>query len=185
MSLNQDLVELKQALRRLIAILEREGWPSTSGWEAAVNDIDGILAGELVFEPEEMTAWVRRHIRAFGVGMGSLTDVYLGEDFDAVHEDVVDRLGRIGSHVRDAPGYAPRIRRYLTELEDQLLEASMTADASRLRDVLKSGPLDLATARAVVEDLVARMHSLPQPVVLALAPARAELSAAMTQGASG
>jgi hypothetical protein len=183
MSLNQELIELKHALRRLIAILEREGWPSVSGWEAAINDIDGIIAGE--FAPEEITSWTMNLSRGFGVGMGSLSDVYLGDDFDAAREDVLKRLGRIGSHVRGAPGYVPRIRRYLTALEDRLLEAGMTADAARLRIVLSGGPFDASSARAVVEDLAARADALPKDVALALAPARAELSAAVAQGASG
>ena len=149
----RELELLRAALVRFVAILERENWEFMRAWQGYVARIDDVLNGDT--SREQILDTVRTIGSAFGVGMGSMTDITLGVDYDQTMDEILNRAGRI-SHLTRAPkGYVPRIRRHLTALEDALLDAGRTNDAMRLRVLLREEHLDLDAARAIMNDLEA------------------------------
>jgi hypothetical protein len=168
--------ELRAALASLVEILARHGWP-IGHWTAAIADLESMATAPL--EREELARWSTAVANGFGVGMGSIQDVYLEEGFEELVERTLELLGRMHFTAREAPGYIPRLRRHLTELEEELLKLS-PLDAPELRAMLTGPDLDLERAHRFLVEVEARAE-LPAQLRAVVDQARAELDAIRTR----
>lgn len=173
--LRNTLPPLRDALAALLAILVREGWQFTSPWESAIEDLDQILATDA--PPDEIARWAKGVSHNFGVGMGSLSDVYFGEDFDSVRERVQELLWGVAEAARQTRGTPLRIRRYLTQLETALLDAHLRSDAEEVRGLLTQDELDLQSIEHTLAKLAGQVSALTPAVDAALHALQAEMSA--------
>ena len=174
--IRKTLTSLREALAELLAILVRENWQFTSPWESAIDDVDRMLAADV--PPEQLARWAMGVSQNFGVGMGSLSDVYFGDDFDGVRERVQELLWSIAEAARQTPGNPLRIRRYLTQLETALLDAHLASEAAEVRGLLSHNELDLQAVKHTLAKLAQHASARTRAVAGALDALRSEMTSA-------
>lgn len=174
--IRKALTSLREALAKLLAILVRESWQFTSAWESAIADVDRMLAIDV--PPDEIARWAMGVSQNFGVGMGSLSDVYLGDDFDGVRERVQELLWSVGEAARQTPGNPLRMRRHLTHLETALLDAGLATDAAEVRGLLSSDEVDLQSVERTLAKLDPKASAATPAVSVALQALNGEIASA-------
>jgi len=142
-------------------------------WAYAAGTVDALLEADA--GPEQVTKEMAGIALGFGVGMGSLTDISYGDDFERARDEVMRRVRRADHEATSTHGYVPRIRRFLTNVEDALLETNRTDEAATLRSLLRQDVLDLESVRALARDLP-NEEALGNAGRAALASLRAELA---------
>ena len=80
------LLDLHTALIGMVQIMMREEWPYIIGWEHDIITIERFLQNDGTVT--EIVAKAKDIVSGFGIGMGSLGDTYIAEDFDASREAV-------------------------------------------------------------------------------------------------
>lgn len=174
--IRKALTSLREALAKLLAILVRESWQFTSAWESAIEGVDRILTTDV--PPDEIARWAMGVSQNFGVGMGSLSDVYLGDDFDGVRERVQELLWSVAEAARETPGNPLRIRRYLTQLETALLNAGLAPDAAEVRGLLSGEELDLQSVERTLAKFDPEASTATPAVSVALQALKGEIASA-------
>jgi hypothetical protein len=174
---SDELKELQQALRRMLAILVRERWEYLGPWERAIADLDEILASPL--PPQELVEWTSRVSSGFGGPRSTMMGGFISDDFEPARDDVMDRLGRIDDAICTTPGYPTRLRRFLTDLESRLLDAACSEEAAGLRSLLRQDEFQLADASALLVTFAARRSEFPTLVQAQLDSTLTELAAAL------
>jgi hypothetical protein len=144
--------QLRCSLVTLVRMLGRNGWP-VRHWTAAIAELDHMLIDPPA--ADWLCRWTRLVGNGFGVGMGSLQDSFVEDGFEELMDDTCALLARLSFEARNAPGFIPRLRRYLVAVEDRLL-ASSPRDALPLRALLSAPALDLATTGTIIERLASR-----------------------------
>jgi hypothetical protein len=162
-----------------LGLLVRERWPFTSPWGAAINDLDDILAHEPC--PDQIVPWAMRVSQNFGVGMGSMSDTYISDDFDSVRQLVQESLWSVVEAAQSEPKNPLRLRRHLTELETVLLDAKMADDAAEVRQLLSCFTLDIPAVKQLVQRLLSRGNP-GQAILAALHVVKSEIDAEKAEG---
>ena len=101
MSRRARLETLGQDLSLLVDILAREGWSGIQGWRSFLADLDALKTDNA--DAASVGRWATNVSNAFGTGMGSLSDVFLGDDFEEVRTSVQRQLWEIIVDARTAP----------------------------------------------------------------------------------
>lgn len=144
------LQKLSSTVRELHGILSTELPTNAPYWERVANEAD-YLAMEGT--PRDAEQFARRVAGAFGVGMGSFSDIYINDRFDSLRETLAQQLAQIEDSARTVGGVdRAKVRTLLVGLETVLLDAGM-AEAREVRDVFSRDDLDFEAARAIVRRL--------------------------------
>lgn len=156
------LQRLQSRLSELHEILAEHGWP-TSFWRDAMEEADRIRREGL--SARDIERFARDVLGGFGVGMGSLSDTYINDRFDAVREDVERLAGDVIATAQRERSTATDplvMRRHLTAVETALLDAGNRDEAKCVRDLLNSDSATRADAERLASDLEQRMRPSPE-----------------------
>lgn len=100
MTLKQLLQELSSTVRELHGILAAEMPMNAPYWERVANEADYLAAEGTT---REAVQFARNVASAFGVGMGSFSDIYINDRFEVLRETVAQQLARIEDSARSDP----------------------------------------------------------------------------------
>lgn len=184
-SLRARLKTLRQDLDVLVNILAREQWSGTPAWRSIVAELDALESDNA--DAATVASWASNVSYAFGTGMGSLSDVFLGDDFEEVRNSVQRQLWEIIVDARTAPESLLRVRRRLTELETTLLDAGHEELAGAVRRLLSdAAAFNLSEVDALIREARSRIPSGTTDIKAALSALELEVAQARqgTPGAS-
>jgi hypothetical protein len=143
------LTVVRDALRALVGALQAENWRFTSAWENAASEAEAMIASNSSLD--SVASWAMNVSRLFGVGMGSFSDTYLGDDVDRIRDELQKELWDLAETCRAVPGSELRIRRCLTAIESALLAHGDSELAGDFRRVLTAEELDLEAVRRLAD----------------------------------
>ncbi len=161
---------VEQAAGELHGILAREAPEFACFWRDVIAECRALLAAEF-FAPEALDDFAQAIVRAFGVGMGSLSDLVLSRE-DRTEMKRVNahlgmlrcKLGALAERLRDEARSGARsvnplaVRRHLVELETVLIEERRAgrhrdeAPAVTCRALLNGDDLDCHQVLAFVDE---------------------------------
>jgi hypothetical protein len=153
--------ELHQTLVRAHQILERDYESLAPYWENLAREAAAMSDPT----PDEVLELCGSVWATIGVGMGSLQDIFVSDDFEVALDEVGTAASRAGWMAREL-GTGP-LRRYVTALESALLEADRPGEAAGLRTLLERDDMELSTIRGAL-DRLAVAHIASGPVRSAL-----------------
>jgi hypothetical protein len=179
------LLELSEATRELAEICEREAL----GYGPMLRRLSSnarALTSELTREDVESVQTTAASL--YASHPGSFSEVYIARTDPAEREAENARFERVKDRVASAIGDIARatvegeinfgaVRRHLTSLETELIQANRPNEVARIRDLLDRDPKKPADVLALIDELEARVwpESLRATVQAHISAVRREL----------